>query len=211
MNELQSITPPAPPVPAVAAVANGAPVPARTFSQTRSIGSAALSFLGGVVLLTAFVIGLAAAVNVPAIINAGVPHLANDLRWLFGYAGWPQLMLKVSWTLSTALVAIGALFVLIARRHQGAVHVSRAALGAVALFIALQWLGVTLAHENWPVILDMFDQHRAGPAIETFIDAARSKDAVMTVAMFVAALVLFAWPARRYPADVTGGGQGVSS
>jgi len=212
MNELQSITPPMPPVPAVATVANGAPVPARTSLRTRSIGSAALSFLGGVLLLAAFVIGLAAAVNMPAIINAGVPnHVANDLRRLFGYAGWPQLVLKFSWTLFAALVAIGALFVLIGRREQGAAHAGRAALGAAALFIALQWLGVTLGHENWPMIVDMFDQHRAGPAIETFIDAARSKDALMTVAMFIAALVLFAWPARRYPADVTGGGQGVSS
>lgn len=208
LKELESLPPPARPEPGVAAATYETQ---RIALRSRSIRSAALSLLGGVLLLTAFVIGLGAAVNVPAIINAGAPNLANDLRRLFGYAGWPQLVLKFSWTLFAALVAIGALFVLIARREQGAAHAGRAALGAAALFIALQWLGVTLGDENWPMILDMFDQHRAGPAIETFIDGARSRDALMTVAMFIAALVLFAWPARRYPADVAGGGQGVSS
>jgi len=213
LTELEGMTPPAPPEPHLAAIEHGPTAASRPASRARSFRSATLSFLGGMLLLTAFVIGLAAAVNVPAIINAGWPdpHLANELRRLFGYAGWPQLMLKVAWTSSSVLLAIGALFVLIARRHQGAAHVLRAILGAVAMFGALQFLGDTLKHENWPMLLDMFDQHRAGPAIELFIDTARSNDVVAAGAMFVAALVLFAWPARRYPADVTIGGQGVSS
>jgi hypothetical protein len=213
LNELSGVIPPTAAQPGIPATSSGT-VPIDR--PHRSLANASLAFLGSIVLLTAFVIGLAAALNLPAVVAAGWPdrQLAADLYKLFGYSGWPQLLLKLFWTSSTVLMVIGALFVLIARRGQGVAHVSRAALGAIAMFVSLQLLGQALVYENWPLILDMFDQHRAGPAIETFIDATRSNQSVAAGALVIGFLLLFAWPVRKPSAKppFTGGqGQGVSS
>lgn len=210
LNELGGVTPPVAAAP-IAAATPGATV--RIPHQSGSLRDASLAFLGALLLLAAFVIGLAAAVNLPAIVAAGWPdpHVAEYYRRLFGYAGWPQLLLKLFWVSSTVLIVLGALLTLIARRRHGGAHVSRATLGACALFVSLQLLGEALRHENWPVIIDMFDQRRAGPAIETFLDAIRANQATVAGALLLASLLFFVWPARRHAAASSAGGQGVSS
>ena len=211
LNELEKMTPPS------ASMVTPTTTSARTLVRTpRSLRAVGLAFLGDTIMTLAFFVGLAAAINLPDIVAAGWPDrdLPAELNKLFGYTGWPQLSLKILWVSSSLLLVIGALFTLISRREQGVAHVSRAALGAVAMFASLQMLGQALMYENWSLIVDMFEHSRAGPAIEVFIDAVRSNQAIAAGALIVGFLLLFAWPVRKYSVnDSTGGdqGQGVSS
>ncbi|HSW44768.1 MAG TPA: protein kinase [Phycisphaerae bacterium] len=212
MKELEGMSPPPP---AVAAAEGILPLPAaRSSARLQGIRDATLSFFGGLLMLAALAVGLAAAFNLPAIVALGWPdrNLAAELHGLFGYSGWPQLLLKAFWASFAVLIVLSTLLGLIARRERGCAHVFRLALGAVAMFAAVQSLSDALARENWPLILDMFDQHRAGPAIETFLDAVASREATVAAVLFLAALLLFVWPARSRPLDASNsGGQGVSS
>ncbi len=189
-------------------------IPASTPSQreksgtVRRLRNATCRALGGALLLTGLVIGFAVAARVPVLIDAIAPLLAADFSEMFGYDGWPLLLTKIGWAVSTLLLAAGGLFVLIGRRDDGSSHMMRAAIGTVGLYAALEMSATILAEANWILIVEQFNEGLRGPAIEMFMDQVVTGLFWLSVFVYIASFALFAWPTHRYPlavADSQGG------
>jgi len=198
LNELEQL-PPAPPRLASHPVA----VHRGRGLSFRSFRNATHAVLGGTLLLIALVIGVMVAVNVPAIITASSPELTEELNQGFGYEDWPQLLTRLGWACSMVSAALGVLLVVLARRDAGIVHCVRAVLSTTLMVAALWFLGESLGRVNWPVIAELLEKERLGPAIERFINMVRGEVAITAGAWFLAALTLLAWPARKYPVVAT--------
>ena len=90
-----------------------------------------LSFVGGVLLLVALVLGLALAFDLPGAVAAGLPDpsLNSELVNLTGYSDWPRLTFKLGLILVPGTALLAAVFLVAARRRAGIMHMLRVVLG----------------------------------------------------------------------------------
>lgn len=171
-----------------------------------------LAALAVILIMPAFALGVAVAVDLPGLLAAGLPdgQLSADLYNLFGYEGWPNLLRRIVNAVSIALMVAGAAVLIVARRHAGGAHVSRAVLGAIGLLLTLSVLRNALQLVRWEKIAFLVDTHQAGPAVECFMDAVLPQALIGSIILLLSAVVMLAWPERRPQPDEeilhTGGG-----
>ncbi|MHC4441379.1 MAG: protein kinase domain-containing protein [Planctomycetota bacterium] len=167
--------------------------------------SAALSIMGGFLLLVALLLGLVVALDLAEAVGSGIPDrsLTRELNDLFGYNKWPQLVNRIVSLVSVILMLLAATFLILGRRQAGAAHASRATLGTIGLFLTLQILKDALSHIDWYVISGMVNSDQIGPAIENFLNSADDRGALIAGVFFLASIILLAWPARRQPVEAT--------
>ncbi|MCK4628948.1 MAG: protein kinase, partial [Sedimentisphaerales bacterium] len=126
------------------------PVPSNVigprYSEPFNIVSFLFSWVGTTFLLLAFLVGLALALHVPAVIAAGIPdpELAQELDKLFGGPGWPGILDKIGFAVATILFLLAMTFTIIARRRSGGAHIIRAGVGMLGLVLSLSALSDTL-------------------------------------------------------------------
>jgi len=161
-----------------------------------------LSFLGGVVMFIAVLIGLTWALGLPQAVAAGLPDasLARELeRDVFGTPTWPNLVRQIAQAASIITMLFAAIFLIVARGRAGAAHMIRAALGTAGLLAALHMLGEALGRIDWQLIATKANDPKAGPgaAIETFLNGARSNMAAAAGCAVLASIFILAWPEKR--------------
>ena len=151
--------------------------------------------LGFILTFLAMAVGLAYALHLPDFIATGWPDpgLAVDLEGVFG-SNWPQILMDMARILFIALMLPAAVCVSIGRRHLGARHLIRGILGLGGLLATVLMLAYGM---YWPF--------RRGPDInyEEFgavfgrvLMGLQSGEAAFAAILFVAAVVILAWPAR---------------
>ncbi|GMU24278.1 MAG: hypothetical protein AMXMBFR13_43530 [Phycisphaerae bacterium] len=162
-----------------------------------------LAALAVILIMPAFALGVAVAVDLPGLVAAGLPdgQLSADLYNLFGYEGWPNLLRRIVNAVSVALMVAGAAVLIVARRHAGGRHVSRAVLGSIGLLLALSVLRNAMQRIRWQEIAYLVDTDQAGPAVEQFLDAILPQAMIGSIILLLASIVLLAWPERRLHAE----------
>jgi hypothetical protein len=162
--------------------------------------------IAGLVTFVALLLGLVLALDGPSLIATGFPdpQLARDLERIFGYAEWPALVQRVGWSVMVALMAVGALVALLARRGAGGTHMLRAVLASAVLVGALYMLAAGVHTPPWGSIVEQCKSNRVGPAIETFLAATERDKLIAAGVIFLVAQVLSMWPARRAEAPAAG-------
>jgi TM2 domain-containing membrane protein YozV len=160
-----------------------------------------LSFVGYLLLLLALVIGLGLALHLTWLVAAGFPdqHLAEELQEEFGYAGWPQLVERIAFVVGAGVYMLAAAFIIVARRHRGAVHMIRGAFGLLGMLLCLWALsGVFPIHIYKQVdLVNSFEQEQIGKALDLLFGRADEGAAVWSAIFFIGSVIILAWPPRR--------------
>ena len=101
-----------------------------------------LAFIGYILLMVGLLIGLGFSLHVPWLIASGVPdpYVAQNLEREFGYADWPALVERIGWIVCAAFLLLAMIFLVLARRRHGIVHLVRAVAGIVLLTVSLACL-----------------------------------------------------------------------
>jgi hypothetical protein len=157
---------------------------------------------GGLALFAALLVGLFCAVDMPAVINAGVlsPELAEEVTQAFGYERWPQLLWKISFAATGGLLFIAAALLLIARRRSGAGHVSRATLGIAGHVVALKALYDAFAPVDWFKINALVSDEAPGAALDLLMNAVNMRMLAIAGIVSLVSILMLAWPPRRFSA-----------
>lgn len=172
-----------------------------------------LSSIGYIFLLVAILVGLAIALHLPALVAAGLPDpdLAEELNELFGYTGWPQLLERIGLAVVTILLLLAAIFIFIARRKSGPVHIIRAVLGMLGLLFALLFFSEAMPRQYPREAINMLNNRQLGPALEKLLRISGKDEAVIALILVVVSVVVLAWPPRqKQPVLTTVQNQGVS-
>jgi len=155
--------------------------------------------LGFILTFVAFAIGLASALHVPHFM-ASDPYLARDMQDLFGSSSnWPNLLRDMGRMLSVILMLPAAVCVSIGRRHLGARHLIRGVLGLGGLLASVLML---LDGMYWSFRGDYRGNNsyvvgeEFGSVLERVVKGCSSEGAFFAAVIFVAAVVILAWPAR---------------
>ncbi|HET6429610.1 MAG TPA: TM2 domain-containing protein, partial [Phycisphaerae bacterium] len=159
-----------------------------------------LSAVGGLLMFLGVLIGLAFAVNLPAIIVAGLPdpQLTRELeREFFGYPGWPGLVDRIAVLVTVVVMLLAAVIMVFARRRSGLGSMVRAALGAFGLLMAVYSLRAALAAIDWSAIAEKIRPHQTGQAIELLFAQVREAPAILAGVLLLASIIVLCWPAER--------------
>lgn len=163
-----------------------------------------LTIAGTFWLVLAIMGGLVTAVDLPAMVAAGLPdaELNQELTREFGYEDWPRLVERVVGTITFALMFLAAFTLILARRRAGGAHMARVILGMFGLWLSAYALRMALTPVNWWAISNMLNNDRVGPAIEEFLNDAVGRGILFAAVAFLASVVILAWPARRANKEV---------
>jgi len=178
-----------------------------------SLTSPSLTAIGGLLMVMAFVLGLAAAVGVPAMIAAGLPEpsLARELeRDVFGYPGWPGLLGMLLLDSCVLLMLVAVTLLVFARRRVGAWHMIRAVLGGVGLLASLYPVANEFERIAWPTVVHLLDQGQTGLALDSIMNRLGG-ELLYAPLLFLLSIILLAWPEQRprydLPAPSNEGGE----
>lgn len=157
------------------------------------------SSIGYIFLLVAIVVGLGIALHLPAMVAAGLPDpsVAKELDKLFGYTGWPQLLERIGLAAVTILLLLAAVFVIIARRKSGPVHIIRAVLGMLGLLFALLAFSDAMPRRYPQETIDMLNNNQLGPALEKLLRITDVEIAIIALILVIVSVVVLAWPPRQ--------------
>jgi len=101
------------------------------------------------------------------------------------------------------LMLLAATFLILGRRYKGVAHTSRATLGTIGLFLTLQVLKNALSKIDWYAISARINDDQVGPAIEKYLNSVHQEGALIAGVIFLASIILLAWPARKLHAEAT--------
>jgi len=158
-----------------------------------------LALVVALLMLAAFAAGLAAAVNLPLIVAAGLPdpQIAEEITHEFGDASWPWLFRKILVAQAGLLVLLASGLWIAIRRRAGGAHMMRVVLGASGLAATLAALRYALDRIDWWKIGALVNGEQPGPAVEVFLDRVDNQSAVLAGILLLVSIILLAWPPRR--------------
>jgi TM2 domain-containing membrane protein YozV len=161
--------------------------------------------VGHIFALAAMTLGLAMALRIPYFIAAGWPDpgLAKELEQAFGYARWPELVTRLCAIVIVVLMLIAVVLVVVGRRRHGAMHLIRAVAGLAGLVIAIMVLCEGVREYEVAQVVDLLNSQQIGPAIERLLASFRSEETLIAGGVFLASVVILAWPPRRRQAIIT--------
>ncbi|MGB2821932.1 MAG: hypothetical protein WBF17_13190, partial [Phycisphaerae bacterium] len=170
-----------------------------------------LSVLGGILMFLAVLIGLALALNLPAIIASGLfdRGLAAELRREFGNANWPDTVNRGVTMIMWAVMLLAALAMIVARRGGGFGPMVRAVIGGFGLLMTISALQAAFEDIPWPAIAEKADAFQTGAALEMFLGRIHEPSAVLAGILLLASMIVLCWPDQRRKtviAPTAGGG-----
>ena len=143
--------------------------------------------------------------------NVAFGLICQELEQLFGYPGWPGLVMRLGTTAVTILLLFAAVCTVIGRRHLGARHLLRAVLGLAGFLWAVTMFTNHVAERRLDEVFDMLNAQQIGPAVERLLAICSGQGAVVAGIIFLVSVVVLAWPARRRQTTFTPAlNQGVS-
>jgi preprotein translocase subunit SecG len=161
-----------------------------------------LAFIGYILLIAGLLTGLAISLHLPWLIASGVPdhYLAQELERNFGYADWPNLVERIGWIVTAAFLLLALIFLILARRRHGIVHLVRAVAGIVLLTVSLACLYYALPGREVylsPAFKVQASIGRPGPVLDQVLGAIQIPFVIGSVAALIVGLTVMSWPATR--------------
>lgn len=154
---------------------------------------------GHIIAFLAIVIGLAVAIHLPSIVEAGWPNLwiVNELRGEVGEA-WPGIIEQVGTLLFGLLLFVAAILIMIGRRKNGPAHLIRGLLALVGFFMAILFIRAEVVGQyELQSIVSLLQQNQVSPAMDRLFRVFSEEAAIVAgVAMLVSVFVM-SWPPRR--------------
>jgi len=154
---------------------------------------------GHIIAFLAIVIGLAVAMHVPSIVEAGWPNLwiVGELRSGLGET-WPGIVEQVGTILFGALLFMAAILIMIGRRKNGGAHLLRALLGLIGFFWAIDlFRGGVMSQGEIQNIVGLFQSNQVSPALERLFGALSQEEAVVAGVIMLVSVFVMSWPPRR--------------
>ena len=157
------------------------------------------SGIGFICTVLAVVIGVITALHLPHFIAAGWldTGLAPEAEQYFGYAQWPELVVRLGTIITVFLLLLAAVFMVMGRRHLGIRHLTRAVFGLGGLFSAIFLFIDCICGYRFRYIQEALNKNQLGPAFEKLLDGCMDGEAFFAVFIFLASIIILAWPPRR--------------
>ena len=170
------------------------------------------SGIGFIMVLLAIVVGIASALKVPNFVAAQWPDVSADIDSFFGgYPDWPRLVTNLGIIAMFVFLFLGAVFVILGRRHWGIQHLVRALLGLVGLLFAFLAFAQAFP-KSYPVgFNELLRSGQKGPAFDMLLNSISSSEVIVAGIIFLVSVVILAWPPNKQIILSTPQTQGVTS
>lgn len=157
------------------------------------------SGIGFILTFLAIIVGLVVGLHLPHFVAAGWPDpgLASELEQLFGYPGWPELMIRLGTTTVAILLLFAAICMVIGRRHLGARHLLRAVLGLTGFLWAVTMFTDQVSGHSFDEVVNMLNSQQTGLAIDRLLEICSGQGVIYAGVIFLVSVVILAWPPRR--------------
>ena len=162
------------------------------------LGNLVLNLLGGILLISALILGAALAIDVPGAFADGVfgYRLQAELVELYQVRDWNQLasvFLAVGTTITGSLAAVCLIF---ARRDSTWTHLFRVPIAAAGFVLSVISLGaITNFGSRWVWVAEKVNDRLIGAALQEL--PSLFPGLAFASICFVAAMFFLAWPAKR--------------
>lgn len=158
------------------------------------IASATCSVLGGLFILLMLIAGLMAALHIPSIVKASAPGWEGvaDLDLMFKGSNWPAMFESIFWIISLAFGFAAVIFKAFGRRVAGAWHMIRGVVSIAGIMGSIAVLSETSRRFG-----SGGSASNPGQVIERLVKALNSEETVLAIIIFIASMVLLAWPAKK--------------
>jgi hypothetical protein len=165
-----------------------------------------LAFIAYVLLIVGLLIGLGFSLHLPWLVASGVPdqYLARNLERDFGYADWPAFVERIGWIVCAAFLLLATIFLLLARRRHGIVHLVRAVAGVALLTASLACLYYALPGREVYLsnaFRSQVAENRAIPVLDQVLGAVQVLYVIGFVAALITGVTVMAWPAWELRPD----------
>jgi len=158
------------------------------------------SGIGFILTFAAIVAGLSVGLHLPHYVAAGWPNaeISAQIENFFGsYSGWPELVMQLGTIMVVILLLLAAVFTIIGRRHLGVKHMIRAVLGLMAFFCVFLVFSDAMSGHYFQEVVNMLNSQQIGPAFDRLLRSVREEEALFAGVLFLASIIVLAWPARQ--------------
>jgi hypothetical protein len=158
------------------------------------------SGIGFILTFAAIIAGLSVGLHLPHYVAAGWPNaeISAQIEHFFGsYSGWPELVMQLGTIMVVILLLLAAVFTIIGRRHLGAKHMIRAVLGLMAFFCVFLVFSDAMSGYYFQEVVNMLNSQQIGPAFDRLLRSVQEKEALFAGVLFLASIIVLAWPARQ--------------
>jgi hypothetical protein len=157
------------------------------------------SGVGFICTVLAVIIGVTTGLHLPHFVAAGWLNtsLASEAEQFFGYAQWPELVVRLGTIATVVLLLLAAVFMVIGRRHLGIIHLMRVVFGLGGLFFAIFLFIDCIGGYSFRNIQESLDARQIGPAFEKLLDSCTGEEAIFAAFIFLVSIIILAWPPRR--------------
>ncbi len=156
--------------------------------------------VGYIFLLLALVVGTSMALHLPMLIAAGLPDpsLSQHLDEVFGYTGWPLLVERIGFIVTSVVLLLAATFIIISRRKSGAAHIIRGSAGLLGLLLALRAFAEVIPQYAYSRsdVVELLNEGKTGLALEKFFSYMQSEFAIGVAIIFIISVIILAWPPK---------------
>jgi len=154
---------------------------------------------GHIIAFLAIVIGLAVAMHVPSIVEAGWPNLwiVGELRSDVGEA-WPGIVEQVGTLLFGLLLFVAAIFIMVGRRKNGPAHLLRAVLALLGFFMAILFFrSEVMGRGELQNVVNLFRYGQTSPALDALFRVFSQEEAMVAGVIMLVSVFVMSWPPRR--------------
>jgi hypothetical protein len=166
-----------------------------------------MTLIGGILLVVALLLAIAVVSDLPGLLNVVNPEARLDIERALGTENWQRLLGEIGSIASFVLACSATVLLTLARRSRGGLHIVRAILGILLLFISAVAIGKVLP--DWQNFVPASTPGATADWYFRQVDMNRGLKA-----LFVGAIgyTILLWPARRnfprLPAANEGAGTG---
>ncbi|MCF7955261.1 MAG: protein kinase [Phycisphaerae bacterium] len=152
-----------------------------------------LAGLGYVLLFIALILGIAAAVRFPVIIEGAIPELALGMQNELGN-GWAVMLSMILFLGTIILGALAATSIIIARRRHGIRHMLRSIVAMSGFVISLLMMHDALFRSY---TVESLKKVFSGQSDKLFEGRTSEENLMLAAIIFIASVVILAWPPKR--------------
>lgn len=164
-----------------------------------------LSLVGSVLVAASLLLTVAVVSDLPGLFASGAldSSMPGNLARAFGTDNWPQLLTEIGQVASFLIGAAAIVLISLARRSRGGLHIVRAIVGIVILFVAAVAIGHALP--DWA---DFIPSKMAGANVDWIFKHVDAQRAIGDAIIAAIGYTILLWPARRHfpqaPTTTTG-------
>ena len=94
------------------------------------------------------------------------------------------------------LLLLAAIFIIIGRRHLGALHLIRALLGLMGFLFAFLFFADAFPNDYTVGFNELLNSGQAGPAFDMLLNSI-GEEIIVAAIIFLISIMILAWPPRR--------------